>query len=195
MKRILLPLIGALALASTPALAHVGVGPTLGLFAGFSHPLSGADHILAMTAVGVLAAQRGGRFLWLLPATFVAMMILGGMLGATGVPLPLVEQGILGSIVILGGVIAVGCQIPISAALALVGLFAVFHGHAHATEMPETFSGLEYGFGFVAATAMLHGIGIGLTAAIQQTGKSFARTAVRLGGGAIAAAGLMLIVS
>jgi urease accessory protein len=154
-----------LALAPTAAFAHPGHDGA-SLVGGFMHPLSGIDHIIAMVAVGVLAARLGGRALWLVPASFVAAMAVAGLAASAGVGLPYVETGIAVSVVVLGAIVALGVAMPIAVAMGLVAFFAVFHGHAHGMEMPETMSGLAYGAGFVAATAMLHGIGIGLGLAI-----------------------------
>jgi len=178
-----------LTLAVGPALAHTGVLSVSGFAAGFGHPIGGFDHVLAMVAVGILAAQQGGRAVWLVPAAFVAMMAVGGALGISGVALPYVEPGIAGSAVVLGAVIAAGRRMPVAAAMGLAGAFAVFHGHAHGTEMPVDARGLAYGAGFVLATAMLHAAGIGLGAGTAKAGRALA---VRLGGGAIALAGLAL---
>lgn len=182
----------ALALAAQPALAHTGVGATGGFAAGFGHPIGGLDHVLAMVAVGVLAAQMGGRALWLVPLAFVAVMVLGGIIGMGGLAVPYVELGIVGSVVIFGLVIAVGRRLPVAAAMALVAVFAVFHGHAHGTEMPVDASGAAYGAGFALATALLHAAGIGLGVAIAKIAHDAAPWVVRSSGGAIAVAGLLL---
>ena len=182
----------ALALTAGPALAHTGTGAGAGFAVGFGHPLGGLDHVLAMVAVGVLAAQAGGRSLWLVPAAFVAMMIVGGALAMGGIAVPFVEIGILGSVVLLGAVVAFGRRMPLAAAMALVGLLAVFHGQAHGFEMPASASGLAYGFGFAAATALLHAIGAGLGISVQRASDRLAPVAVRAGGAAIATAGLAL---
>ncbi|MGY2051924.1 HupE/UreJ family protein [Methylobacterium sp. JK268] len=185
-----LPLLAAaLLLLPQAALAHPGHGDAAGLAHGFVHPLSGADHVLAMVAVGLLAALRGGRALWALPAAFLGMMVVGGVLGASGVALPSVETGIALSIVAFGLAVAVGGGLPLAALAALVGVFAVFHGHAHGAEIPETASGLAYGAGFVAATALLHAAGIGLGLAAARV-----RPAAPVVGGAVALAGLALLV-
>ncbi|HMA72169.1 MAG TPA: HupE/UreJ family protein [Xanthobacteraceae bacterium] len=154
-----------LALAPTVAFAHPG-HEGAGLISGFMHPLGGVDHIIAMVAVGLLAARIGGRALWLVPASFVSAMGVAGLAGSAGVGLPYAETGIALSVVVLGMVAVFGVAIPIAAAMGLVAFFAIFHGYAHGIEMPETVSGLAYGAGFVAATAMLHGIGIGLGLAL-----------------------------
>src|SRR5580704_18011312 len=162
----LISLIGTLLVASTAAYAHTGVGDTSGFVHGFAHPISGVDHVLVMVAVGLFAAHLGGRALWLVPLSFVSMMVVGGACGMAGVELPFVEVGIGMSVVILGLAVAIGYRIPTAAAMAMVGLFAVFHGHAHGVEMPESTSGLEYGIGFLLATALLHVCGISLGLAI-----------------------------
>ena len=146
----------------TPAVVHAHVlpGQPHGFFHGLSHPIHGLDHVLAMIAVGLWAAQLGGRALWLVPLNFVGIMALGGILGASGVPVPFVETGIILSVVVLGLLIAGAVRLPLLAGAALVGLFALFHGHAHGAEMPATARGLLYGLGFVMVTALLHAVGI-----------------------------------
>src|SRR5712691_8549209 len=163
-----------LALAPTVAFAHPGhEGP--GLVAGFLHPLGGVDHIIAMVAVGLLAARLGGRALWLVPASFIAAMAVAGLAAIAGVGLPYVETGIALSVLVLGATVALGLTMPVAAAMGLVAFFAIFHGYAHGAEMPETASGLAYGAGFVAATALLHGVGIGLGLMIGGVGRSAVR--------------------
>lgn len=172
------------------ALAHAGHGEAAGLAHGFLHPLGGADHVLAMVAVGLLAALRGGRALWALPAAFLALMAAGAGLGLAGIPLPLAETGIALSIVAFGLAAVFGLGLPVSALAALVGGFALFHGYAHGAEMPEAASGLVYGLGFLAGTALLHAAGLGLGLIAAQSGRT--RLAPVLGG-AVAASGLMLL--
>ena len=164
MKR--LPLILAAVLAgSAPAFAHVGihagVGSTASFAAGLAHPFSGLDHITVMVAVGLWAALKGGRALWIWPATFVGVMLIGGALGMAHVALPFVEPAILASVVALGILVALAVDLPVWIGAAIIGAFAVFHGHAHGSEVAETVSGLEYTAGFAAATATLHALGIG----------------------------------
>jgi urease accessory protein len=178
---------------STAALAHTGIGATAGFAAGFSHPIGGLDHILAMAGVGLFAWMLKGRALWLVPAAFVAVMAAGGVLGVFQVPVPMVELGIALSIVVIGGLVALGKSIPVAAAMAIVGVFAIFHGHAHGTEMPETMSGLSYGIGFMVATALLHGAGIGAGFAIGRIGQARGFQMARVGGAAIAAVGVAII--
>jgi len=192
MKRAIFTLAALFAALAGPALAHTGIGPVSGMSAGFAHPIGGLDHVLAMIAVGILAVQQGGRSLWLVPAAFVAMMIVGGGLAFGNVPIPYVEQGIVGSVIILGAVIALGHRLPLAAAMSLAGVLAVFHGHAHGAEMPATASGLDYAIGFAAATAFLHAAGIGFALGAQKAGAALAPIAVRLGGATIAAAGVAM---
>jgi urease accessory protein len=182
-------------LFATPALAHTGAGSVSGFASGFSHPMGGLDHLLAMIAVGVLAAQQGGKAVWLLPVSFVAMMVVGGALGIAGVAMPFVELGIVGSVIVLGAVIALGKHMPTGAAMALVGVLAVFHGHAHGTEMPIDASGVEYGLGFALATAILHAVGLGIGFGAKKIAEKIAPVAVRIGGGMIAAAGVALLAA
>ena len=154
MKRFLQLAILAAFLAPTAALAHTGVGDTSGFMHGFTHPLGGLDHQLAMILVGIFAYQLGGRALWLVPLTFVGIMALGGFLGIAGIPVPFIEIGIALSVIVLGAIVAFGVKVPVAAAMGIVGLFAIFHGHAHGSEMPMDASGLEYGLGFMLATAL-----------------------------------------
>ncbi len=176
MNRIALRLTAAsLALVPTMASAHPGHDGG-SLAQGFLHPLGGLDHILAMVAVGLLAARIGGRALWLVPASFVAAMAAGGLIGMAGIALPFGEIGIALSVIVLGGVVALRLTMPVAVAMGLVAFFAIFHGHAHGIEMPESSTGLAYGTGFVAATALLHGIGVAL--GLASAGKVFVRRAV-----------------
>jgi urease accessory protein len=185
----LVALFGGAALVPVLVQAHPLHGESRSFASGLSHPLHGWDHILAMVAVGLWAAQLGGRALWLVPAAFVSLMTMGGILGALGVPVPGVEAGILASVLVLGLLIAAAARLPLAASLGLVGLFAIFHGHAHGTEIPAAASGIPYGLGFVAATAMLHGCGMGLGLLAR---KQPAVPVVRFAGAAIAVAGLCL---
>ena len=183
----------AAALVPTVASAHVGVGSTSGFSHGFWHPISGIDHVLAMVAVGMFAANLGGRALWAVPLTFVALMAAGGVLGIQHVNIPYVEVGIGLSVVILGLVVAFQVQWPVAAAMALVGVFAIFHGHAHGEEMPLSASGAEYAAGFMIATACLHIVGIGLGLGLQRMGTAYWHRTAQLSGGAMALAGVALL--
>jgi urease accessory protein len=145
-----------------------------------------------MFAVGLWAAQRGGRSLWVVPLTFVSVMICGAALGMAGVTIPFVEQGIVASVLLLGVLVAAAVRLPLVASAILVGLFAFCHGHAHGTEMPVTASGLAYGAGFVAATTSLIALGVGLGTTAQRLANS---TWVRAAGGAIAGCGVYLLLA
>lgn len=146
--------------AVSPALAHVGAGATGSLAAGFLHPLIGLDHLAVMLAVGLWAALRGGRALWAWPAAFVAVMAVGGLLAMASLGLPFVEPVILASVVALGVLVALVVALPVAAGAVVIGAFALFHGHAHGTEMPVAANGLAYMAGFALATAGLHAAGI-----------------------------------
>lgn len=179
----------AAALMVTPALAHTGLGDASDFAHGFMHPVSGLDHVLAMVAVGVFATHLGGRALWLGPASFIFMMAVGGALGMADVSIPFVEIGIGLSIVVLGVAIALHVNVTLAVAMALVGFLAIFHGHAHGAEMPETMSGLAYGTGFVLATALLQAAGI----VVGRIGQAQGRRVVQAGGVLMAAAGVMIL--
>jgi urease accessory protein len=188
MKKIVL---SACLMSPLLAQAHPGLpGHTHGFANGLAHPLTGLDHICAMIAVGLWAAQRGGRSLWLVPLAFVSIMALGGMLGMTGGALPFVETGIATSVLILGVLIAASVRLPLLMSVFIVGVLAMFHGYAHGAEMPATASGLAYGIGFMLATASLHLCGIGMGLAAQKINSV---KLVRYAGGAIAACGVYLI--
>jgi urease accessory protein len=170
-----------------PAYAHTGIEPhSHGFAAGFLHPLMGVDHLLAMLGVGVWAAQLGQRATWLVPAAFVAVMIAGAGLALMGASLPMVEFGIAGSVLATGALIAFGTRMPVRLAMGLVGLFALFHGHAHGTELPGFAHPAAYGAGFVAATALLHVAGVGIALALRQHA---AKLPFRVAGAAMALVG------
>ena len=187
--------IAALAVALAPAIAsaHTGIGATTGFLHGFWHPIGGIDHVLAMVAVGLFAAQLGGRALWAVPATFVAIMAAGGTLGMAGVALPAVEVGIALSVLVLGLLVLAGRRWPLGLAMALVAVFAVFHGHAHGAEMPIDASGLSYGLGFMLATALLHLAGIGLGVGLGRLAATPSGRLTQASGAAIALAGMVLL--
>jgi urease accessory protein len=180
-------------LLPTAAWAHPGHDATVGFAAGFVHPVTGIDHVLAMVAVGLFAANLGGRALWAVPLSFVSVMALGGALGAAGIALPFVEAGIAISVIVLGLAVALHWKTPIAGAMALAGLFAIFHGHAHGTEMPVDALGLEYGLGFVLATALLHGAGIGFGLGFARFGRAHAPRAIQFGGIAMAVGGFGIL--
>lgn len=170
-------------------LAHPGHGTGNGFTAGVLHPVFGPDHVLAMIAVGLLAAQAGGRAIWLLPAAFVSMMSIGGLVNVTGVGVPAVEQSIAASVVVLGVMLACAGRVPLYMTSAIVGLFALFHGFAHVAEAGEGHSVALYGIGFLLSTAFLHAVGIGLGLLAK---KLAPEQAIRIGGGAIAMIGVIL---
>lgn len=180
-----------LTILGLPAEAHLLNASHAGAVQGFAHPFSGLDHILAMVAVGLWAAQIGRRALWVLPLAFPLAMAAGGLLGMSGVTVPGIETGIAASVALLGLLIALAAKPQLSVAVGLVALFALFHGHAHGTELPAAASPLLYGLGFVAATAILHliGLGIGQILKLPQ-----GQLAVRAGGAGIAAAGAFLLL-
>jgi urease accessory protein len=180
-------LVGAALLAgATPALAHVQQGQAEGLLTGVLHPISGLDHVLAMVSVGLWGAQLGAPAVWLLPVTFPMVMAMGGFLGLVGIDLPGVEIGIALSVLLLGLMVALEGRPALAAAAVLVGAFAVFHGHAHGTELPPGQSGLMYSLGFVTATGALHGLGI-LIGVVHRW--PLGRLALRVAGIAVALAG------
>lgn len=174
--------------ASVPeARAHTPGAVGAGLVEGFAHPLSGWDHLLAMLAVGVWAAQLGGRAIWAAPAAFLGGLLAGGLLGMGGVALVAVEAGILASLVVVGASIALAVRPPLVVGLLLVALFGLLHGHAHGTELPQTTDPLAFVAGFVSASILLHLLGVGAGVAARR----FASPLVpRIGGGAVAAAGI-----
>lgn len=171
---------------SSIAYAHPGHGDSY--LAGVVHPFMGLDHLLAMLAVGVWAFQLGGRAKWLVPASFVALMAVAGALGMTGIALPMVESSIATSVLLLGLLIAFAVKMPPVLGAAIVGVFAVFHGYAHGTEMPLLATPLQYGIGFVLSTVALHGIGLLL-------GQGLHKQAVwlRAAGALIAAGGVWMM--
>ena len=183
-----LTIAAAAALAATPAFAHVGAGSTSGFIAGFTHPLTGVDHVTVMVAVGLWAALKGGRALWAWPAAFIAVMLIGGALGMAHFPLPFVEPAIMASVVAIGILVAIAADLPVWSGAAIVGLFALFHGHAHGTEVAENLAGVQYMAGFATATALLHGVGIALVATLA--GRF--RPLVRIAGAACALVGVAL---
>ena len=185
----------AMLVAATPAFAHVGLGDHGGFMHGFMHPIGGADHVLAMVGVGLFAAQLGGRALWLVPIAFVSMMIVGGVAGFEGIEVPFVELGIAASVFVLGALVAFDVKLPTALAMALVGGFAVFHGHAHGMELPEGSAPLEFAEGFVLATALLHAAGIALGLLFHRLASGPRAWAGRLVGAAMALAGVSLMTS
>ncbi len=179
-------------LAPLIANAHVdGSGLGGGFVSGFSHPLGGLDHVVAMVAVGLWGAFLGAPAVWVLPIVFPVVMALGGALGVAGITIPSVEIGIAMSAVVLGLMVVGAVRAPLWIAAVLVGAFAIFHGHAHGTELPSTANALAYSGGFVVATGLLHLAGIALS---QLKRWAVGEWVVRAGGAAIAVAGVMFLV-
>jgi len=179
-----------MALAPARLFAHVQAGEAAGFVTGALHPVSGLDHVLAMIAVGIWGAQLGQPAIWMLPVIFPMVMAFGGMLGLMGIALPGVEIGIALSALVLGVMIVREARPPLWVAGVVVGLFAVFHGHAHGTELPEGQSGLMYSMGFVMVTGCLHACGIALGLIHRWPA---GRWVLRLAGGLIAVAGLVFL--
>ena len=175
-----------LMLLAAQAGAHTGEGINTGFASGFWHPIYGWDHVVAMVAVGLWGAFLGAPAIWILPVVFPLVMAFGGALGVLGVPIPMIETGIALSGVVLGLLIAFAVRAPIWVAAVIVGVFAIFHGHAHGTELPEAFSPYGYAVGFVIGTGLLHMAGIALG---FLTRSEAGKMAVRGTGGVIAAVG------
>ena len=172
------------------ALAHAQAGQAFGFLTGFAHPISGPDHVLAMIAVGLWGAQLGAPAIWVLPVAFPMVMAAGGMLALLGVPLPGVEYGIAASAIGLGAAVALEARPPLWIAAALVGVFAIFHGHAHGAELPPGQSALLYSVGFVVATGCLHALGIAIGTAHRWP---WGRTLLRVAGAGVAAGGVFFL--
>lgn len=187
LKRLLLTL-AITATATVPAFAHLDPETHGSFAAGFSHPLFGLDHILAMVAVGLWAAQQGGRAVWLIPTAFVGTMALGFLAAVIGMPLPFVEPVILASVIFIGIGIALALPVPTLAVAGLVAFFAFFHGHAHGGELGGA-GASQFAMGFIVATAILHAVGIG---AAQLFARLSAPMATRLVGATTALAGAWL---
>jgi urease accessory protein len=185
------PVLVAALLVPCLAWAHVGQGDIGGGFvAGFMHPILGLDHVIAMVAVGLWGAQLGAPAIWVLPVTFPVVMAFGGVLGAMGVPIPGIEIGIAVSAIALGAMVAFAARPPLWVAAILVGVFAIFHGHAHGAELPESANAIAFSAGFVVATGSLHALGILIGVANRwHTGAQL----LRLGGAAIACGGIYFL--
>ncbi len=175
----------ALCLVAGTASAHTGSHGVTGFVSGLTHPLTGLDHLLAMIAIGLWAAQQGGRALWAVPAAFVGARVVCWGLALAGLVLPQVETGIAASVLVLGLLVATRRQWAVTAGIAIAAGFALFHGYAHGLEMPQAASPALYALGFVLATAFLHGVGI--------AGSLVGRHAMQLAGAAIAASGLAML--
>lgn len=187
LKRISLAL-AITAAATLPAFAHLDPVEHGSFAAGFSHPLFGLDHILAMVAVGLWAAMQGGRATWIVPAAFVGTMAVGFAAAIAGVPLPFVEPVILASVIFIGIAIALALPVPTGAVAAMVAFFAFFHGHAHGGELGEA-GAWQFAIGFIIATAILHAAGMGLALTLGRFG---GKALSRIAGAAAALGGLWL---
>lgn len=170
--------------------AHVQQGQAVSFMTGLEHPWSGLDHVLAMIAVGIWGAQLGNPAIWILPITFPLVMSMGAMMGLLGIPLPGIEIGIAASAIVLGIMVLGEIRPKLVVAAILVGCFAIFHGHAHGTELPTGQSGLLYSMGFVMATGCLHGIGIAIGLIHRWP---LGKIALRGSGGLIAAMGVFFL--
>lgn len=173
------------------AFAHTGIDPYDDWLHGFIHPFSGLDHVLAMIAVGLWAAQADGRILWFIPLIFVVVMGLGGLLGIITLPVTFAEYGIMSSLMVLGVLLACLKQLPLNISIILVGLFALSHGYAHGSEMPQSSSVFSYAAGFMAATLLLHLCGIGLALLARSFESVYW---IRFGGMMIACYGSFLMI-
>ena len=175
---------------SGAAFAHTGQGAAFSFSSGFLHPFGGLDHVLAMIAVGLLAAQLGGRALWLVPGAFVTVMALAAAAGVSGLPLPGTEYVISLSIVAISLPVALALGMPVALAMALVGVFAIFHGHAHGAEIPVEAAAAPYVAGFALATTLIHAAGISFGMALGRLAAG--RPALRMAGGGMVLAGCIL---
>jgi urease accessory protein len=170
--------------------AHLVKGEAGGFLSGVRHPISGLDHVLAMISVGLWGAQMGAPAIWVLPVAFPIVMALGGLMGLLGIPLPGTEYGIAASMILLGSVVLLAWKPPLWAAALLVSIFAIFHGHAHGTELPPGQNGLLYSMGFVCATGCLHGIGVSVGLVHRW---SWGQLFLRLAGAFVAAMGVYFL--
>ena len=179
-----------LMLLPATALAHEQAGAAAGFLTGFVHPVTGLDHVIAMVAVGLWGAQLGTPAVFLLPVAFPIVMAFGGMLGLVGIPVPGIEIGIALSAIVLGAFVLASAKLPLRVALVIVGLFAIFHGHAHGTELPPGQSGLLYSIGFVIATGLLHACGIFIGLVHRWP---MGRVALRAAGAMVSVAGMVFL--
>jgi urease accessory protein len=183
----------ALTLSSLPAVAHLDPTEHGSFAAGFSHPLFGLDHILAMVAVGLWAALLGGRSVWLVPAAFVGTMLAGFVVALSGLGLPFVEPVVGASVVVLGLLTLVALQVPSAIGMVMVGFFAFFHGYAHGGELGEA-GALSFCAGFAIATALLHAVGVAIGLGIGRiAGGVTGRWITRVAGGVTALGGLWIV--
>ena len=175
------------------AFAHASGGDIGGFYSGIGHPVLGSDHLLAMLAVGALSAQLGGRAIWSVPLTFVVLMLVGGLLGIYGISLFSVEIGIAVSVIVLGIAMAVDKRAPMVLTMLFVGFFALFHGHAHGTEMPNMAQPVFYVLGFILGTATIHLFGLVLALGVGMLPSG--GQVLRLCGVSIACVGVSFLVA
>jgi urease accessory protein len=171
--------------------AHTGLEHAVSFASGFKHPWTGIDHMLAMVAVGLWAGLNGGRTLWAWPAAFVAVMVAGGALSMAKVPVPMVEPGILASVIVLGLLVLAAARLPVELGATVVAVFALLHGHAHGAELPADAAAVTYAAGFALATAALHALGLAIA---YLAGAEGGRLLVRGAGALVAAGGVALAV-
>jgi len=176
-------------LTPVPAAAHTG-SLSGGFLGGFTHPLFGPDHVVAMVAVGLWGAFLGAPAMFVLPIVFPLVMAVGGVLGILGVSLPGAEIAIAASAIVLGLMVASAARPPLWLAATIVGAFAIFHGYAHGAELPAGTDAAAYSIGFVMATGLLHLTGISLGLTVRWPA---GRVGVRGTGAAIACAGLVFL--
>ncbi len=188
---VFLSLAAALCVIAEPALAHDLDAQGGGFGAGLAHPFSGIDHLLAMVAVGLWASQLGGRAVWAVPLSFFGAMLAGSALALAGIGMPHVEAGIATSVVLFGLLVGTSARMSVWASITLVSLFAAFHGHAHAKELPQAASAAAYGGGFSLATMALLALGVG----IGEAAKGTHAIALRAMGTGVAATGIALLLS
>jgi urease accessory protein len=189
-QRIARTLAACFALAATPAAAHSGTGLPGGFVAGFAHPFTGLDHLLAMVSVGVWGVFLGRPLLYALPVIFPFVMVIGALLGMFAVRMPSVEIGIATSVLVLGACIAFAWRAPVWIAASIAAVFALFHGHAHGRELPSAANAIGYSAGFVFATGVLHVLGIGIGEINRRIGADWL---TRIVGGAIACCGVWFL--
>jgi len=191
MKRSIVPLAALVLIGGAPAAqAHFVAAHGAGFSAGFAHPFGGVDHLLAMLAVGLWASELGGRARWVVPLSFVAALVAGASLAVSAVPMPRVELGIAGSVALLGLLVGTAWRMPVWTGMVPVALFALFHGHAHGSELPQAASATAYAAGFVLATATLLGAGVLLG---QLVSRRYGLLPLRAAGAVIASVGVLLL--
>ena len=191
MQRLVLALLWcAFILTPEAAFAHAEGGIAGGFVSGFTHPVLGWDHVVAMVAVGLWGAFLGVPAIWLLPVVFPIVMAFGAALGILAIPIPAIEVGIAGSAIVLGLLILLAARLPLWLASVIVGAFAIFHGYAHGAEIPTAANPFAYGIGFVVATGLLHLTGIALGFLIRWPAGVYA---VRAGGGVISLVGIAFL--